>query len=124
MRCKRFSSTYNAGYRIGMIVAGAGLYFLLLIWELPKAIISHEVWKYTYLTMAAVMAVGIITTLCIREPQVNRIYKHYKTTDYYRLVFCVFIAVATFVVSYIYSGNLTYAIVKAAKLKTPQLYLV
>ncbi|MBK5646515.1 MAG: MFS transporter, partial [Acinetobacter sp.] len=57
------------------------------------------------LTMAAVMVVGIITTLSVREPQVNRVYKHYKTTDYYRLVFVFFIAVATFVCCYIYSDD-------------------
>ncbi|MFM6906729.1 MAG: AmpG family muropeptide MFS transporter [Acinetobacter tjernbergiae] len=111
------ASTYNAGYRIGMIVAGAGALFLAAYLGTAKGNYIYEAWKYTYLTMAAVMAVGIITTLCIREPQVNRVYKHYKTTDYYRLVFVFFIAVATFVVSYIYSGNLTDAIVKAATIK-------
>lgn len=50
----------------------------------------------TYLAMAAVMVVGIITTLVIREPQVNRIYKDYKRTDYYRLVAVFFVAVISF----------------------------
>ena len=111
------ASTYNAGYRIGMIVAGAGALFLAAYLGTAKGNYIYEAWKYTYLTMAAVMVVGIITTLCIREPQVNRVYKHYKTTDYYRLVFVFFIAVATFVVSYIYSGNVTDAIAKAVNIK-------
>lgn len=111
------ASTYNAGYRIGMIVAGAGALFLAAYLGTAKGNYIYEAWKYTYLTMAAVMVVGIITTLCVREPQVNRVYKHYKTTDYYRLVFVFFIAVATFVVSYIYSGNVTEAITKAAAIK-------
>ncbi|MDO3658621.1 AmpG family muropeptide MFS transporter [Acinetobacter genomosp. 15BJ] len=111
------ASTYNAGYRIGMIVAGAGALFLAAYLGTAKGNYIYEAWKYTYLTMAAVMVVGIITTLCVREPQVNRVYKHYKTTDYYRLVFVFFIAVATFVVSYIYSGNVTEAIAKAAAIK-------
>ena len=111
------ASTYNAGYRIGMIVAGAGALFLAAYLGTAKGNYIYEAWKYTYLTMAAVMVVGIITTLCIREPQVNRVYKHYKTTDYYRLVFVFFIAVATFVVSYIYSGNVTDATAKAANIK-------
>lgn len=111
------ASTYNAGYRIGMIVAGAGALFLAAYLGTAKGNYIYEAWKYTYLTMAAVMVVGIITTLCVREPQVNRIHKHYKTTDYYRLVFVFFIAVATFVVSYIYSGNVTEAISKSAAIK-------
>ncbi|NIE96978.1 AmpG family muropeptide MFS transporter [Acinetobacter sp. Tr-809] len=111
------ASTYNAGYRIGMIVAGAGALFLAAYLGTAKGNYIYEAWKYTYLTMAAVMVVGIITTLCVREPQVNRVYKHYKTTDYYRLVFVFFIAVATFVVSYIYSGNVTEAIAKAVAIK-------
>lgn len=111
------ASTYNAGYRIGMIVAGAGALFLAAYLGTAKGNYIYEAWKYTYLAMAAVMAIGIITTLSIREPQVNRVYKHYKTTDYYRLVFVFFIAVATFVVSYIYSGNVTEAISKVAAIK-------
>ncbi|CAM4281901.1 hypothetical protein F901_03501 [Acinetobacter dispersus] len=100
------ASTYNAGYRIGMIVAGAGALFLAAYLGTAKGNYIYEAWKYTYLTMAAVMVVGIITTLCVREPQVNRVYKHYKTTDYYRLVFVFFIAVATFVCCYIYSDDI------------------
>ncbi|EKU54259.1 transporter, major facilitator family protein [Acinetobacter sp. WC-323] len=111
------ASTYNAGYRIGMIVAGAGALFLAAYLGTAKGNYIYEAWKYTYLTMAAVMVIGIITTLCVREPQVNRIHKHYKTTDYYRLVFVFFVAVATFVVSYIYSGNVTEAISKSADIK-------
>lgn len=111
------ASTYNAGYRIGMIVAGAGALFLAAYLGTAKGNYIYEAWKYTYLTMAAVMVVGIITTLCVREPQVNRIHKHYKTTDYYRLVFVFFVAVATFVVSYIYSGNVTEAISKSANIQ-------
>ncbi|WP_417211777.1 AmpG family muropeptide MFS transporter [Acinetobacter venetianus] len=111
------ASTYNAGYRIGMIVAGAGALFLAAYLGTAKGNYIYEAWKYTYLAMAAVMAIGIITTLSIREPRVNRVYKHYKTTDYYRLVFVFFIAVATFVVSYIYSGNVTEAISKVAAIK-------
>lgn len=111
------ASTYNAGYRIGMIVAGAGALFLAAYLGTAKGNYIYEAWKYTYLTMAAVMLVGIVTTLCVREPQVNRVNKHYKTTDYYRLVFVFFIAVATFVVSYIYSGNITEAISKSADIK-------
>lgn len=101
------ASTYNAGYRIGMIVAGAGALFLAASLGTAKGNYIYSAWKITYLAMAAVMLVGIITTLCIREPQVNRASKDYKRSDYYRLVAVFFIAVMSFVFSYIFSGNLT-----------------
>ena len=100
------ASTYNAGYRIGMIIAGAGALFLAASLGTAKGNYIYDAWRITYLCMAAVMSVGIITTLCIREPQVNRIYKDYKRSDYYRLVLVFFIAVSTFVFSYIYSGSI------------------
>lgn len=101
------ASTYNAGYRIGMIVAGAGALFLAASLGTAKGNYIYSAWKITYLAMAAVMFVGIITTLCIREPQVDRIRKEYKRSDYYRLVTVFFVAVISFVLSYISSGNLT-----------------
>jgi len=101
------ASTYNAGYRIGMIVAGAGALFLAASLGTAKGNYIYSAWKITYLVMAAVMLVGIITTLVIREPRVERTYKDYKRSDYYRLVAVFFVAVIGFVVSYIFSGNLT-----------------
>ena len=80
------AATYNAGYRIGMIVAGAGALFLAAYLGTAKGNYIYEAWKYTYLTMAAVMLVGILTTLIIREPKVDRVYKSYQRRDYFRLV--------------------------------------
>ena len=68
------ASTYNAGYRIGMIVAGAGALFLAASLGTAKGNYIYSAWKTTYLAMAAVMLVGIVTTLIIREPKVNLIY--------------------------------------------------
>ena len=100
------ASTYNAGYRIGMIIAGAGALFLAAKLGTAKGNYIYEAWKYTYFAMAAVMCVGVITTLCIREPQVNRVDKHYKNTDYYRLVAVFFFAVITFIGCYYFSDDL------------------
>ncbi|ATZ63365.1 AmpG family muropeptide MFS transporter [Acinetobacter bereziniae] len=100
------ASTYNAGYRLGMIVAGAGALFLAASLGTAKGNYIYEAWKYTYLTMAVVMVVGLITTLLIREPQVDRVDKHYKNIDYYRLVLVFVLAVASFVCFYIYSDDL------------------
>ena len=111
------ASTYNAGYRIGMIVAGAGALFLAAHLGTAKGNYIYEAWKMTYLTMAAVMLVGIVTTLLVREPKVDRVYKNYKSSDYYRLVFVFFVAVISFVVTYIYSGQITDAISQAGSIK-------
>ena len=100
------ASTYNAGYRLGMIVAGAGALFLAASLGTAKGNYIYEAWKYTYLTMAVVMVIGLVTTLLIREPQVNRVDKHYKNIDYYRLVLVFVLAVASFVCFYIYSDDL------------------
>lgn len=104
------AATYNAGYRIGMIVAGAGALFLAAYLGTAKGNYIYDAWKWTYLAMAAVMLAGIVTTLCIREPQVDRVPKHYLRSDYFRLVAVFFVAVISFVLSYIYSGNLVVSI--------------
>lgn len=104
------AATYNAGYRIGMIVAGAGALFLAAYLGTAKGNYIYDAWKWTYLAMAGVMLVGIVTTLCIREPQVDRVPKHYLRSDYFRLVAVFFVAVISFVLSYIYSGNLVASI--------------
>ncbi|HSX80182.1 MAG TPA: AmpG family muropeptide MFS transporter, partial [Candidatus Saccharimonadia bacterium] len=51
------SSLYINGYRLAMLVAGAGA--LLLADQMP--------WRYVYYTMAAVMALGLVITLCAPE---------------------------------------------------------
>lgn len=96
------ASTYNAGYRIGMIVAGAGALFLAASLGTAKGNYIYSAWKMTYLAMASVMLIGIITTLVIREPQVNRVNKHYQRRDYFRLVAVFFVAVLSFVFCYVF----------------------
>ncbi|MHA3081930.1 AmpG family muropeptide MFS transporter [Acinetobacter sp. ANC 5383] len=111
------AATYNAGYRIGMIVAGAGALFLAASLGTSKGNYIYAAWKYTYLAMAAVMLVGIITTLMIREPKVNRVSKNYKRQDYFRLVCVFFLAVISFVVSYVFSNNLIVALEKSLEIQ-------
>lgn len=95
------ASTYNAGYRLGMIIAGAGALFLASLLGTSKENYVYSAWQSTYFTMAAVMLVGIITTLVIREPVVKRIQRHYQKKDYFRLVAVFFAAILSFVLSYI-----------------------
>jgi len=85
------SSTYVAGYRTGMIVAGA--FALALAQELGSSqeSYSYTAWQFTYLIMAGVMGVGVITTLLITEPITKAsVGSDYPTRDY-TLFFAVFL---------------------------------
>ncbi|NOR39736.1 MAG: MFS transporter [Gammaproteobacteria bacterium] len=53
------AATYVFGYRIALLVTGAGAFYIAEAWSWPTA----------YLVMAALMGVGIATTLIIREPE-------------------------------------------------------
>ncbi len=62
------SSTYTAGYRLGMIVAGAGSLMLAQWLGSSKAHYAYGAWQQTYWAMAATMLVGVAATLWVREP--------------------------------------------------------
>lgn len=98
------AATYNAGYRIGMIVAGAGALFLASGFGTAKGNYIYQAWQSTYLIMAAVMLIGVVTTLVIREPVVERKLTYYKSLDYFRLVMVFLIGVVTFVLGFIQFG--------------------
>ena len=67
------ASTYIAGYRIGMIVAGAGA--LILAQTLGSSVESYHylAWQSTYYIMALIMLVGVTTTFMISEPQQSKV---------------------------------------------------
>ena len=59
------SSTYTAGYRLGMIVAGAGSLMLAQWLGSTKAHYVYSAWQQTYWAMAATMLVGVAATLWV-----------------------------------------------------------
>jgi len=61
------SATYIVGYRIALIVAGAGSLFLASWFGSTSEAYVYQAWQYTYEVMAACMVVGILTTLIIKE---------------------------------------------------------
>ena len=61
------AATYMAGYRIAMITAGAGA-LAIAAWASPTEDYSQQAWQISYLCMAALMSVGLITALIISEP--------------------------------------------------------
>lgn len=100
------SATYNAGYRIGMIVAGAGALFLAEHFGSVKGAYSYDAWRNTYFIMAGVMGVGVATTLLIKEPINNRLNIVQNSSDYLRLVAVFFLSVIGFVLSFIGLGKI------------------
>jgi PAT family beta-lactamase induction signal transducer AmpG len=63
------SSAYVAGYRVGMLVAGAGALFLAGWFGTELDAYNHNAWKWTYMIMAACMLIGVASTLFFPEPQ-------------------------------------------------------
>jgi PAT family beta-lactamase induction signal transducer AmpG len=63
------AATYQAGYRIAMITAGAGALWIAASVAPSEAAYDFRPWQVAYTVMAALMGVGILTTLVIREPE-------------------------------------------------------
>ena len=64
------AATYQAGYRVAMILASAGVLWIAAAVDPSETTYDYAPWRTAYLAMAACMVVGIITTLIIREPEV------------------------------------------------------
>jgi PAT family beta-lactamase induction signal transducer AmpG len=101
------ASTYVAGYRIAMILAGAGALFLADSFGSTKAAYDYLAWKWTYLIMGLAMLVGIITTLLISEPQRQGNSSSMRNTgDYLRFLFLFLCALAGFILTIFYSHGI------------------
>lgn len=101
------SSTYIAGYRIGMIVAGAGGLFMAQYLGSTKEVYSFSAWSNTYLLMASLMGVGIITCLLISEPEQKAQRRDYSSVDYARFLLLFLLIVAAFISAYAFSAGLS-----------------
>lgn len=66
------SSAYITGYRLAMVVSGAGALILASRFGSEMGAYDHDAWKFTYWIMAAVMGVGLVTTLAVQEPRPSR----------------------------------------------------
>lgn len=120
------SAMYTAGYRLGMIVAGAGALYLADSFGSTEAVYHYPAWRNTYFIMAAVMGVGILTTLLIKEPLIKEplikepmlttepisepinqeIRQMGQTSDYVRLVAVFVLSVMAFIMVFKLSGSL------------------
>ncbi len=99
------SSTYIAGYRLGMLVAGAGALYLAAWFGTSKEAYSYTAWQYSYLCMAGVMLIGVATTLLIPEPKSTAKNYEYPASYYLRLLFLFACTVLAFITVFFLSGN-------------------
>lgn len=100
------SATYVAGYRIGMLAAGAGALFLASALGSEFGSYSYEAWRLTYIAMAGVMLVGVATTLIVNEPQrSSEAAYHHSVTDYAGFVLMFVLAIAAFVLVFVVSAD-------------------
>ncbi len=53
------AATYVLGYRVALLTAGAGAFYIA----------EYSSWSTAYLTMAMLMSIGIVTSLTVREPE-------------------------------------------------------
>lgn len=108
------SSTYIAGYRIGMIVASAGALYLATWFGSLAESYSYTAWMYTYMAMAGVMLIGILTTLVIAEPAIYRAEDTaHSVSDHIRFFVLFLVAVLAFVMAFRFTGSFA----DSAKLK-------
>ena len=61
------AATYQTGYRLAMIWAGAGVLWLAASAQTDSGY-QHQAWHWAYAVMAASMAVGMVTVLMAPEP--------------------------------------------------------
>jgi PAT family beta-lactamase induction signal transducer AmpG len=101
------SATYIAGYRIGMLVAGAGSLFLADWFGTSSEEYVYHAWQSTYQVMALAMMVGVVTTLVIREPQHSQAaVSGLGSRDYARFLLLFAISIGAFVCVFYLSGDL------------------
>jgi len=99
------SATYIAGYRIGMLIAGAGAIWLAEKFGSTAEIYAYDAWRQAYLWMAAAMLIGVAATLIVPEPQAGKADRHdHDTGHYLRFVALFLLAVAGFVLVFVVSG--------------------
>jgi len=101
------SASYIAGYRIGMLVAGAGSLALAAYLGTSVELYSYTAWRMTYFGVALCMVIGLVTTLVIPEPNPPGRKKQavYTTVDYGRFFILFLGAVSVFVLVFYYGGG-------------------
>jgi len=95
------SGIYIVGYRLGMIVAGAGSLFLASFFGGDEQSYNQNAWQKTYMVMAVLQSIGLICTLISPEPVSKRILlDNFK--DRFKLINVFFVSIILFILIYNY----------------------
>ncbi len=102
------ASSYVAGYRMGMLAAGAGSLYLASFFGTTRELYSFAAWQKTYLAMALVMLVGVLTTLSIAEPERNggTVGRDFSANHSSRLLLMFVLVAASFGTCFFFSAGL------------------
>ena len=124
------SAMYVAGYRIGMLIAGAGAFYLvdgfslgaqamqlllayagndvysLMTYSSTQNIYIYEAWRLTYLILAGFMLMGVMTTLIMAEPETRKRFSlgDNSAGDYIRFLLFFALTTVSFIFAFIYTG--------------------
>lgn len=101
------SASYIAGYRVGMLVAGAGSLFLAAYLGTSRSEYVYQAWRLTFAAMGFCMLVGLATTLLVPEPDrdaraVGHDYSHSKYARFFALFLC---AAGGFALTFFLAGS-------------------
>lgn len=99
------SATYIAGYRIGMLVSGAGSLFIADWLGSDRDGYLYQAWQSTYWLMAMVMLVGVLTTLTIPEPARQSQQKLTENSNGYLSILLFFVLVVGVFITSIYLSS-------------------
>ena len=92
------SSMYISGYRIAMLVAGAGSLYLASFFGVNEY--NVIVWQKVYLIMACLMLIGVFTTILSPEPNIKRKNSFIKLNDQIKFLISFLISISIFILVY------------------------
>ncbi len=97
------SSMYLTGYRIAMIVAGAGSLWIASF--LGTEIYNQKVWQQVYQIMALLMLFGVLTVFYSSEPKIKRSIEK-KSNQKIKFFIAFLFSLAGFILCYLYFKDL------------------
>ncbi|WP_396587290.1 AmpG family muropeptide MFS transporter [Bermanella sp. R86510] len=99
------SSSYIAGYRLGMIVAGAGALYIASYLGTTVEQYRYEAWKISYHVMSLFMLIGVLATLLISEPIKRAVEFEHAPQQYFGLLLAFIFCVTGFVLMFTLSSD-------------------
>ncbi|MFT6029673.1 MAG: PAT family beta-lactamase induction signal transducer AmpG [Oleiphilaceae bacterium] len=99
------SSTYIAGYRIGMLMSGAGALLLASSFGSSVEVYNYDAWRSAYLIMSLTMLVGLVTTCVVKEPNSNDGFNRKFSSFQYLRFLCLFVVCIILFVSFYIVGS-------------------